>query len=39
MGIYVFEFLKEAIADLNTLLSLLVQNSEGGGIGTVCNSF
>jgi hypothetical protein len=32
-----FEFLKASIADLITLLSLLVKKSEGGGNGIVCN--
>jgi hypothetical protein len=31
MGNYFFEYLKASIADLFTLLSSSVQNSEGGG--------
>jgi hypothetical protein len=35
---FFFEFLKASIADLITLFSSSVQNSEGGGDGIVCNS-
>ncbi len=37
-GNYFFEYLKASIADLITLLSLSVQNSEGGGDDNGCNS-
>jgi hypothetical protein len=36
--IYFFEYLKASIADLITLLSSSVQNSEVGGDGDGCNS-
>ncbi len=38
-GNYFFEYLKASIADLITLLSLSVQNSEGRGNGDSGNSF
>jgi hypothetical protein len=34
MGNYFFEYLKASVADLITLLSSSVQNSEGGGDGS-----